>query len=75
MARSPSRTATRRITLNVPANVLATARRETGKGITETVIEGLEILMRRNAGKRLLALAGKLELDIDIDESRGRRRH
>lgn len=45
----------------------------TGKGITETLIEGLEQVKRRRFYERALRLRGKLKLDIDLEETRERR--
>jgi hypothetical protein len=64
----------RRITANLPGNLLDEAMEVTGKGITETIIDGLEQVKRRRALARALALRGKLRLDIDLDRSRERRR-
>jgi hypothetical protein len=65
----------RRITANLPRELLESAQEVTGKGITETLIEGLQQIQRRRFYDRALALHGKLHLKIDIDESRGRVRH
>jgi hypothetical protein len=66
---------TRRVTANLPAELLDEARRITGKGITETVVEGLELVKRSSAGRKLAALVGKIDLrDLDIGELRGRAR-
>jgi len=65
---------TRRITANLPSDLLDAALEVTGKGITETLIEGLEQVQRRRFYDRALALKGKLRLNIDIDELRGRGR-
>jgi hypothetical protein len=64
----------RRITANLPSDLLDAALEVTGKGITETLIEGLEQVQRRRFYDRALALKGKLRLNIDIDELRGRGR-
>jgi hypothetical protein len=64
----------RRITANLPAELLDAAQELTGKGITETIVEGLEQIRRRRFYDRALALKGKLRLNIDIDELRGRGR-
>lgn len=64
----------RRITANLPADLLRSAQEATGKGITETLIEGLEQLKRRRFDQRALRLRGKLRLDVNLDEIRGRRR-
>lgn len=63
----------RRITANLPADLLESAMRVTGKGITDTLIEGLNQIQRRRFYERALALRGKLRLSIDLEESRGRR--
>ena len=46
----------------------------TGKGITETLVEGLEQLKRRRAYDKLMNLRGKIHLKLDIDALRGRDR-
>ena len=66
---------TRRVTVNLPTELLARARDETGKGITETLVEALELLRQRTALRKLEELRGKLDLDIDVDALRGRARH
>lgn len=64
----------RRITANLPAELLEAARKITGKGITETIIEGLEQVKRRRFYERALALQGKVHLNVDVEALRGRRR-
>ena len=64
----------RRITANLPGDLLDAAMEVTGKGITETIIDGLEQVKRRRALARALALRGKMRLDINLDRSRERRR-
>jgi hypothetical protein len=65
---------TRRITANLPGDLLDAAQDVTGKGITETLIEGLEQVKRRRFYERALRLRGKLQLDANLEETRGRRR-
>ena len=65
---------TRRVTANLPKDLLRIAQEVTGKGITETIVEGLELVRRRRAGQLLKALKGRMTLDIDLDSSRERRR-
>lgn len=62
----------RRITANLPEDLLRDAMEVTGKGITETITEGLNQLRRRRFYEKLMALKGKIHLDLDIDEARGR---
>ena len=69
-----SATATRRVTANLPHQLLIEAQQISGKGITETLILGLEMLHRRRAFETGRSLKGKLLLDIDIETSRERRR-
>lgn len=64
----------RRITANLPGDLLDDAMQATGKGITETIIEGLERVRRSRAYDKAMALRGKIKLTIDLEESRERRR-
>jgi hypothetical protein len=70
-----SKPATRKVTANLPRALLEKACRHTGKGVTDTIVEGLAMLERREAGERMARLAGKLKLDVDLDVSRERTRH
>lgn len=63
---------TKRITANLPASLLKDALESTGKGITDTLVEGLNLLKRRKAYKKGMALKGRLKLDINVDELRER---
>ncbi|PYQ28809.1 MAG: hypothetical protein DMF56_14115 [Acidobacteria bacterium] len=65
-------TDTRRITANLPGDLLDDAREVTGEGIRETLIEGLLQVKRRRFFERSLRLRGKLQLDINLEETRGR---
>ena len=65
---------TRRVTVNLPAELLRSAQEATGNGITETIVEGLEQVQRRRFYDQALRLRGKLKLSIDTGASRGRRR-
>jgi len=61
----------RKITVFVPAKLLASAQDYTGKGVTETVREGLERLSRARFYERLRALKGKVKFDdFNLDELR-----
>jgi hypothetical protein len=64
----------RRVTANLPAALLDEARRATGKGITETLTEGLELVRRAAAAKKAARLKGRLKLEIDLEASRERPR-
>ena len=64
--------AVKRITANLPSNLLDEAMAVTGKGITETLIEGLTLVRQTRAYEKALRLKGKIELDIDLGASRER---
>lgn len=64
----------RRITANLPEQLLEAAMEVTGKGITETLVEGLRLVRRARAYEKAMALRGKVNLSIDLDASRERRR-
>lgn len=64
----------RRITANLPEDLLREAQEVSGKGITETIVEGLQLVRRRRALEKALALRGKVEVRTDLEESRERRR-
>jgi hypothetical protein len=63
---------TRRVTANLPTDLLDAAMQATGRGATETIVEGLRHIQRRCFHDRALALRGKLTLDIDLEQTRGR---
>ena len=64
----------RRVTANLPDDVLQDAMAVTGQGITETIVAGLRLIRRSRAYERAMALKGKIRLDVDLDLSRERRR-
>jgi hypothetical protein len=63
----------RRITANLPEDLLRDAMRVTGEGITETIISGLSLIRRTRAYDQAMRLRGKVRLTVDLDESRERR--
>jgi hypothetical protein len=65
-------TTIKRVTANLPRELLTEAMEVTGEGITETLVEGLELVRRRSAYDKAMALRGKLELDVDLEVSRER---
>jgi len=61
----------RKITVFVPAKLLASAQDYTAKGVSETVREGLERLTRARFYEQLRALKGKVKFDdFDLAELR-----
>jgi len=63
---------TKRVTANLPEDLLRDAMEVTGKGITETLVEGLQRVRQARAYEKAQALRGKISLKIDLEESRER---
>ena len=63
-----------KITAQVPVESLRRAQAASGKGITETVRLGLDLLASAKAAEELRRLRGKVRLDIDLVELRRDRR-
>ncbi len=59
-----------KITTHVPKYLISEAQKATGKGITDTVKEALELLLAKDASSKLRDLRGKLSFSIDIKELR-----
>ena len=65
--------ARQKITVHVPADLLAKAQAATGQGVTATVREGLRLVATRTAYQRLRELRGKVEFSIDLNRLRNDR--
>jgi Arc/MetJ family transcription regulator len=64
-----------RTTLDIPESTLEEARRAANlRTKRETVIAGLEELIRKGRREALRGLAGRVRLEVDIARSRDRRR-
>jgi tetratricopeptide (TPR) repeat protein len=66
--------AKRKVTIEVPADLLKRARRSTGEGITATVRRGLELVAARSAYEELRRLRGAVRLEVDVEALRQDRR-
>jgi hypothetical protein len=64
--------AIKRVTVNLPRDLLEDAGEVTGVGMTETIVQGLQLVARRRAYTKAMALKGKLDIRIDLDASRER---
>ncbi len=62
--------ASQKITIHVPVDLLAKAQEATGRGITATVREGLQVVATRTAYRRLRELRGKVAFSIDLEQLR-----
>ncbi len=69
-----AREAIKRVTVNLPADLLKEAEEATGQGITGTILQGLRLIKVRRAYTKALKLRGKLDLRVDIETSRERNR-
>ena len=63
----------RRVTANLPGELLDDAMGVTGKGITDTLVTGLQLVRRTRAYRKAMAIRGKVELEVDLEGSRERR--
>ncbi len=62
-----------RTTVDIPEEILEEARRAcSARTVRETVLAGLQELIRKARRDELRGLAGKIDLDIDIARSRKR---
>ena len=59
-----------KVTVNLPTDTLEHARALTGKGITATIVEGLEELERRAHRSALRSLRGKVDFHLDLTKTR-----
>ena len=64
----------KRITANLPLELIRQATSVTGKNLTDTLIEGLEMVKRTASFEKAQKLKGKLVLNIDLETSRERSR-
>ncbi len=60
----------KKITVHVPAELLDKARRQTRRGITETVRQGLRLVAASGTYGRLREWRGKAAIGVDLDELR-----
>jgi hypothetical protein len=64
------RSATTKVTVNLPTDTLQRARAITGRGITDTILAGLKALERQERRSALRALKGRVSIDLDLDKTR-----
>lgn len=60
----------RKVTLNLPADLLTKALESSGAGVTETVRQGLELVAASKAYEKLVKMKGKVRFDLDVKELR-----
>jgi hypothetical protein len=62
----------RKITANLPANLVDSAMEISGTGLTETLREALRDYNHHAASQRMLGMRGKLKFEMDWRELRGK---
>ena len=62
--------AMRKITALLPEDLLTTAQRNSGEGLTQTLRKALETYNHRQWSRRMLSLEGKTRLQLDLDKLR-----
>jgi hypothetical protein len=60
----------KKITVEVPSDLLLKAQQSTGQGVTATVRRGLELVVVRKAYKKLRRFRGRVGLSIDLEKLR-----
>ncbi|HEX5037000.1 MAG TPA: hypothetical protein VFX30_07550 [bacterium] len=60
----------KKITIQVPDDLLKKAQDATGLGITPTILQGLEIIAAGRAYEKLLKLKGKVKFSLDMKSLR-----
>ena len=61
---------TQKVTVHIEGDLLRRARERTGKGVTATIRQGLELVAASKAYERLRELRGKVKFSIDLKELR-----
>jgi len=57
--------APRKVTVEIPADLLRRAQKSTGEGITGTIRQGLELVAASRAYEKLRQLKGQVSFSID----------
>ena len=60
----------KKLTLQIPDDLLTRATQATGEGITPTIRRGLELVAAGGAYRNLRALKGKVKLQLDLKSLR-----
>lgn len=73
MTREPMTTKLKKLTIQLPNDLLTRATQATGKGITPTIRRGLELVAAAGAYRNLRSLKGKVKLQLDLESLRQNR--
>jgi hypothetical protein len=63
-------TQVKKITVELPKDLLQKAQKSSGKGITETIRQGLKLVAARDTYKQLKQMQGKVKFSIDLKSLR-----
>jgi hypothetical protein len=58
--------AQRKVTVQLPEELLTKAQRASGHGITETIRDGLRLVAAGDTFRRLSALRGRVKFSVDL---------
>lgn len=58
------------MTIMLPEDLVEQATRESGENLTSTIRRGLELIAAKSTYKKALFLKGKVDLKLDLMESR-----
>jgi hypothetical protein len=58
--------ATQKVTVHVDQTLLQRARKRTGKGVSDTIREGLALVAAGAAYQKLRALRGRVKFSVDL---------
>ena len=64
----------KKVTVEVPSELLRRAQKSTGQGVTGTIRRGLELVAARRAYEELRRLRGRVPFSVDLDTLRDDRR-
>jgi hypothetical protein len=62
----PKMSANRKVTVELPADLLKRAQKSSGEGVTSTIRRGLELVAAGRAYRDLRALKGRVSFSIDV---------
>ena len=62
--------AARKVTVELPADLLRRAQKSSGEGVTATIRRGLELIAAGGAYRDLRRLKGRVSLSIDVNSLR-----
>jgi len=60
----------RKITVHVPEDLLKSAQKSSGQGVTETVRQGLRLVAAGETFRRVAALRGSVKFSVDLRKLR-----